>query len=432
MTTPSRRRFLSRLGTLGLAATLPAGQAARPLALPSSAKSATDLASDEGWWRAVARLYDRTDEIVNLENGYWGMMARPVLDAFIRNTKRVNRDSSWYARREFNTDAAAVMARLATAFGTSSEEVVLTRNATEALQVLITGYNGLRPGDTVLYADIDYPAMQTAMASLEARRGVRAVKIDMPEPATYQTVIDAYERALAAHPKTRLVLLTHLTHRTGLMTPVAELTRLAKARGAEVIVDAAHSWGQVPFDAPDLGADFIGFNLHKWLGAPMGLGMMYVRRDRTRDIDNFLGEPNYPTDDIRGKVNLGTYNYPALLTVPTAIDVHEAIGVDRKAARLRWLRNRWVGAVHDVPGIEVLVPDDERMHGGLTAFRLSGKTSREENVALVKRLADEFGIFTTHRTGLASGACVRVTPALFTAAEDVDRLAGALKIVGAR
>ena len=422
----SRRRFLGRLGSAGLAASLPAAATAASLpSLPSDASPAA-LARNETWWRSVAALYDRTDEIVNLENGYWGMMARPVLDAFIGNTERVNCETSWYARREFPADARRVVERLAKAFGCAPEELAITRNATEALQILITGYNRLRPGDAVIYADVDYPAMQTAMAHLAARRGVEVVKIDLPEPASHQGLIDAYERALNDHPRTRLLLLTHLTHRTGLMIPVREITEMAKARGADVVVDAAHSWGQVPFDAPDLGADFIGFNLHKWLGAPVGLGLMYVRRERIADLDPYLGEPAYAQDDIRGKVHLGTTNFAALLTIPDALNLHESIGVTRKAARLRYLRNRWVEAVRDRPGIDILVPDDERLHGGITGFRLTGKNGLDENKALVRKLAEELGVYITHRSGLASGACVRVTPSVFTSAAEVDRLAEAL------
>ncbi|WP_439635941.1 aminotransferase class V-fold PLP-dependent enzyme [Oceanicaulis sp.] len=394
-------------------------------ALPAVSADPLDAAQDEAYWADVSGLYDVTDEVIHLEHGNWGMMARPVQNAYLAHVETVNRRNSYYARREFWAEARAIKDQIARTLGCDADEIVLTRNATEALQALIGGYNKLSPGDGVLYADLDYGSMQTAMGWLRERRGADLVTINLPEPATRQGLIDAYEQALIANPHVRLMLLTHLSHRTGLVLPVSEICAMARARQVDVIVDAAHSWGQIDFQAADLGADFIGFNLHKWIGAPLGVGLMYVRKDRIEDIDPFMGEAVRGPGDLSARVHTGTTNFAAILAIPAALDLHAAIGPARKAARLRYLRSLWVDAAREA-GFEVLTPDEPGLHAAITSFRAPGRTSPEDNIALARRLLEEHRIFTVHRTGVAQGACVRVTPGVFTSPDDVRALADAL------
>jgi len=294
------------------------------------------------------------------------------------------------------------------------------------MKALILQYNRLKPGDAVLYADLDYDSMQTSMESLAARRGVRVIKIALPEPATGQSLIDAYRTAFEANPAIRMVLLTHLSHRTGLVIPAAEIADLARQRGIDCLVDAAHSVGQLDFKLPDLKADFIGMNLHKWIGNPLGVGAIYMRRDRIGAIDPDPAE-DQRSSDIRTRVHTGTPDYAAQLTVPAALAFQAAIGAARRAARLRALRDRWVSQVRDLPQVQILTPEDPKLYGAITAFRLRGRTSHDDNVALAKALLDLHRIFTVHRDGLASGSCIRVTPALATRMSDVDALAKAIR-----
>jgi selenocysteine lyase/cysteine desulfurase len=204
---------------------------------------------------------------------------------------------------------------------------------------------------------------------------------------------------------------------------------LARERGIDVIVDAAHSLGQVEFELGDLGADFIGINLHKWMGAPLGVGAAYIRKGRLSAIDPDIADEEPGSGLIRSRVHTGTVDFAAILTLPAALDFQATIGPSARAGRLQALRNRWVGQVRDICDINVLTPDDPRMHGGITSFRLSGRTSEAENIALARILLDRFGIFTVHRTGLSSGACVRVTPALFNSMAELDALADALSMI---
>lgn len=433
----SRRTFIgSGLAGLALPALPARGDIPRqqralpPLDRPSGSPQA--VAEDEAYWRRVAAYYRVSGEFTNLEAGYYGMMAAPVMAAYHRHIDRVNLESSHYARRVYDTDLDRAREALSSFLGVSPAEIAFTRSATESLQRLITQYNRLKPGDVVMYADLDYNAMQFAMNWLVERRGVRVARLTIPEPATRENVLAAYTAAFDANPGMRLLLLTHLNNKTGLIIPVSELVTMARARGADVIVDAAHSFGQVDITMKDLGADFVGFNLHKWIGAPLGVGAMYIRESRLPDIDRMLLDESSPPTSIESRVHTGTANFAAFLSVPTAIEFHEAVGPAHKEARLRYLRDRWVRAVRGRRGIEVLAPDDRGLVAAITSFRLHGRGTRAENQSVVTELLERHRLFTVWRTGLARGDCVRVTPALYNSPADADRLAAALTAIAAR
>ena len=422
----SRRNFLASLG-FAAAALGARTYAAQSALLERPDGPAEKVAADESYWKRVASFYRVTDRVTNLEAGYWGMMAAPVMEEYLRQTERVNREGSFYARTSYGSDLQSVRERVAAFLGAGPDEIAFSRGATEALQCLIGGYNRLKAGDAVLYADLDYPAMQYAMKWLADRRGVRVVRIVVPEPATRDNVLETYAKALAANPDVRLVLLTHLNNKTGLVIPSAELTTMARGRGADVILDAAHSVGQMDVTVRDLGSDFIGFNMHKWIGAPVGVGVMYIRKERLADIDRMMGDEESPADSIQSRIHTGTTNFAAFLSVPAAIDFHTAVGPKHKAARVRHLRDRWVRPAREIAGIDVLTPDAPGMAAAITSFRLSGRGSRQDNDRIVTELRSRHGIFTVRRTGLEHGDCVRVTPSLYNTPADLDRFVDALR-----
>jgi isopenicillin-N epimerase len=426
----NRRSFV--LGLAAASATITGASAQAQTgaaALPTLNRSA--MATDVTYWDAVRKLYAVSPSIVNLENGYWGIMAESVRLDYLAKTDMVNRENSFYARTQFGRDAEAARLAVGAAVGAAPAEVALTRGATEALQLLIGGYNKLQPGDTVLYSDLDYDSMQYAMNWLKERRGVNVVKFSIPEPASRAAVLQAYQKVLADHPKAALLLVTHVSHRTGLVMPVAEIAALARARGADVVLDAAHSWGQIDFKVQDLGVDFIGFNLHKWIGAPLGIGFMYVAKSRLADIDRAMGDEDWAPTDIRSRVHTGTYNFASVLALPGALALHQQIGPRAKALRLRHLRDYWVSRVRDFKGLEILTPDEPGMAAGITSFRLAGKGTAADNNAIVAQLRDQFGVFTVRRAGVAKGQCIRVSPAIYTSEADLDRLVQGLRAVTA-
>ncbi|WP_283842583.1 aminotransferase class V-fold PLP-dependent enzyme [Bradyrhizobium sp. JYMT SZCCT0428] len=213
-----------------------------------------------------------------------------------------------------------------------------------------------------------------------------------------------------------------------MIIPVKEIAAMAREKNIDVILDAAHSWGQVDFQIADLGVDFIGFNLHKWIGAPVGIGFLYIRKGRLDAIDRHYGDGSFDPNDIRTRVHTGTANFATILTLPLALKLHETIGTPAKAARLRYLRDRWVAKARALPNIEVLTPDEPGLAAGITSFRVRNKGSREDNNALVVALRDRHKVLTVRRDGVAKGQCIRVSPALYTTEEELDRFVAALAV----
>jgi selenocysteine lyase/cysteine desulfurase len=379
-------------------------------------------------WEAIAQSYDIADDFVNLENAYYGIMARPVVEDFKRNIDYLNRYNSLHLRRQFDrAGMEQLRALLAVHAGVAPEELAITRGATESLQNLICNYKLLKRGDSIMYANLDYDAMQYAMNDLAQRNGAKVALVQIPDPVNRQGAIDVYEKAMRANPRTRLLLLTHINHRTGFVLPVAEIIKIAKARGIDVILDVAQSWGQLDYKLPDLGADFVGANLHKWVGAPLGTGFLYIRKARLADIGVERGDEDFAVTDIRSRVHSGTVNAAALMTIPAALKLHDEIGVANRGRRVRELRDYWVHQLRDHNGVQILTPDEAGSYGAVTSFRVKGHTSFEQNVAMTNRLMEQYRVFTVARKGPLGGACIRVTPGLFTKTSDLDKLVAAIR-----
>lgn len=340
--------------------------------------------------------------------------------------RMVNTQNSFYARKDFDSDEAAATRRIANALGAHEDEIVITRNATEACHNLIRQYRGLGKGDAVLLADVDYPGFKTHMHWLAAGRGVRVVEIELPVRATQTEIGQLYSQAFAENPDLKLMLVTHVSNQHGLVVPVARITAEARGRGIDVICDAAQSWGLLDFAVSDLGVDWAAFNLHKWIGAPVGTGALYIRRGTLDKIAPYPGEQDPDNTIVAKRVHPGTYNFAARLAIPAALDFHERLGSAAKEARLRYLRSLWTDAAFRMPHLEVLGGKDEASWTGIGSFRLAGKRTIEDATALQLRLEQEFGIFSVVRKGLASGGCVRITPQVFNSADEMGRLVDAL------
>jgi len=378
--------------------------------------------------------YDVETGIHNLENGYWGVMPRVVAEEYVRQTLYVNRMNAIWARNALpggaclaagGREARAAIARLA---GCLPEEIAITPSGGHALETLIVNYRLLKPGEAVICCDLDYDAMIAAMEWLGTHKGAQVVKFAMPEPATTAAILGAYEDVLKRTPNARLLLVTQVSNRTGLITPVREIVAMARARGVDTIVDAAHGIACLDCHLDDLGADFVGWSLHKWTSAPLGTGAMYIRKSRLADIDVADDVRDADPLDITARVPTGTVNFAALLAIPTAVDFHFAVGAAAKERHLRGLRDRWVRAVRDAPHVEICVPDDPARYCAITSFRLTGMTTDASAQAVQRRLFERYRVHTIWRKGVAKGPVIRVTPGLYTTGADVDALAQALRI----
>ncbi len=399
-------------------------------AAPSAAALPTGMLApdDEAGWARIAALYPKMGPVTQLEHGYWGNMALPVADIHRDILARLNRDTSLYARRAMQKDVAAAKARAAQAMGVDPRDIGFCRNAAEALQALISQFQGVGEGDAILFSDNDYEASQGAMISLARQRRAQAIKINLPRAPTRDKVIAAYAEAIRTTARLKFVLLTHGTHRSGLVVPVAEIAALAKAAGAVVLVDCAQSFRQRPFLLPDFGADYVVLNFHKWTGAPVGIAGYWCRPGMAALVAAAASEPDARPDDVQAKVHQGTVDYAPQLTLPAAIDFQDRVlPIPMKLARLQYLRNLWVKPLRRLPGLEIMVGDDPATFGAITSFRIAGHVTAADNIAITDRLLADYGVNTVYRSGLADGACVRVTPALFTTPADCARLVAALQ-----
>ena len=385
----------------------------------------TRRARDESFWRTFADRYDVQPGPINLENGYFGRMSRTVVEEYQRNIELINRSNSVYVRQRFEaSDGLKILARVAGLIGVPADAVALTRNASDGLQSLILNYNRLQPGDQVLVCDLEYDTVKGAMRWLARHRGVEVIEIEHRHPASFDSLLTTYREAFVRYPRLKLMALTHVTHRTGLVMPVKAIAAAAREHGVDVILDGAHALGQLAFDLKELGIAFAAYNLHKWIGAPLTLGFLYIAPERLSDIDPDMGEMHFPITDIRARTPYSTPNIPALLTLPLVLEEHWAMGgAAAKGARLNYLRNLWVRAARELPGIEVLTPDDPRLCCGITSMRF---TAHNDQQSMVERLLNDYNLFTVVRHGAASGPSIRITPGLTTTAADMQLLVRAL------
>ncbi len=382
-----------------------------------------DKTKDERFWKRFGKqFYQVSDEFINLENGYFGVQPLPVQKAYIKNIERVNAESSRYMRTEFNSDLKKIMEGLTKFSGVEDGELLITRNATEAMNILIQGLN-LKKGDEVILHKQDYYSMIEAFQMLEKQIGIKVKYIRIPLlPESDQQIINLYEEAVT--DKTKCILATHLIHLTGQIMPIKKMAEAFKPKGIEMIVDAAHSFAQLDYKLPDLGVDFVGVNLHKWFGNPLGVGMLYVKKGRIKDLKPLFGDSKKAIGDIKRLGHFGTPSTPTVMTVSSAQQFNEMITLPVKEKRLRYLQNYWTGAARKIDKVIVTTPANPARSCALASFRIEGMEAKET----VKQLHERFNVFTVIRF-LEDEEVVRVTPNLYNNIKEMDVLLDGLNVL---
>jgi selenocysteine lyase/cysteine desulfurase len=378
------------------------------------------LPDDESYWSTIRAQYSPSRDFINLENGYFGMPADPVRAALKRYQDEVDGDAALFLRTRWPARLARVKALLAEFTGVAPDELLITRSAVESLNILLQGYP-FESGDAIVIARHDYDSSHDIVHMMAQRQGLQVAQVDVPHDLEDEDAIVALY-ADAITPRTRVLLLTHVVHRTGRIMPVARLAALARAKGIDAIVDGAHALAQLEFTIPQLGAPFAAFNLHKWVGAPLGTGLLYIARERIADIAPLYGDVTSGRTDIDKLGAVGTVPPAPIMAIEDALAFHASIGSGNKEARLRWLARRWMDRVRDLPGVRVYTPRDPNLHGALGAFGIDGVPAAE----VVRRLMEEHRIFTVIRK-FGGTEIVRVTPHLYNGPEDLDALAAAIR-----
>ena len=409
-----KREFLRTLGGVSLSAWFAPAQLTRYARLPAEA-----LARDEPFWDGIRARYRLAPDYINLENGFFCLQPELVLEGFIARVRDINLEASHYMRTRQADDKLAVRKRLAAMAGCSHEELIITRNTTESLDTVIAGHSW-KAGDEAVMAEQDYGAMLD-MFKLQGRRyGIVNRVVSIPsDPKSDDELVQLYANAIT--PRTRLLMVAHMVNITGQVLPVRKIADMAHARGVEVMVDGAHAFAHLDFRIPDLGVEYYGSSLHKWLGTPLGAGLLYVRRDRIAGLWPIYGDAGVPDDDIRKLNHTGTHPVHTDLAINHAIDFHEAIGGARKEARLRYLQNYWVGKVRGMRNIILNTPSDPARSCAIANVGIAGMTPGDLATTLMKK----YRVWTVAIDG-AGVHGVRVTPHLFTSTAELDTFVRAL------
>jgi len=414
-----KRDFIRTLGSASLGVMFSPDLLARYSAMPYER-----IAEDEAFWRTIRGKYRLTPDYINLENGYYSMQAEPVLDAFIGHVRSINVQASRYMRTRQPDDKLRVRTRLAKMAGVSPEELIITRNTTESLDTVINGFDW-QPGDEAVMAEQDYGAMLDMFKLQARRRGIMNRVVSLPlDPRSDDEIVQLYANAIT--PRTRLLMVGHMVNITGHILPVRAISDMAHARGVEVMTDGAHAFAQLAFNIPDLGCDYYGASLHKWLGTPLGAGILYVKQDRIAKLWPIYADMGMADRDIRKLNHTGTHPVHTDLGVENAIDFHEAIGIERKEARLRYLQQYWTKQVRGVKNIIVNTPSDPKRSCAIANVGVANMKPGD----LAKTLMDRYKVFTVAIDG-ANVHGVRVTPQLFTTPQELDVFVRALKELAA-
>ncbi len=428
----SRRSFLRLTGGAAGAAFATARYGIDEVAALTAQASAggrtpAQVAADEDYWREIQFAFTLDRTIINLNNGNSSPAPTVVHEACKRYDDWANQ-APVYHRGMTERNVETTRRRLAAEFGADPEEVAITRNSSESLQIAQNGID-LKPGDEVLTTEQDYGRMLTTWDQRVRRDKIKLTRIDFPVPTTGEDLFGRLARAVV--PQTKVMHFCHITNQSGQLFPVKELSELCRSRGIISIVDGAHALGHFPFKLRDLGMDYYGVSLHKWLLAPMGTGMLYVRRERIASTWPLQAAPATRDTDIRKFEEIGTHPVGPKAAINEAIAFHQAIGIERKAARLRYLTLRWANALKAVPKIRIHSNLAEGQTWGLAVVSIDGV----DTFKLVQHLWDRYRIVITSighdnpdQPSLSYRA-LRVTPNIYTPLEEIDTFVEAMRIV---
>lgn len=372
------------------------------------------IASDEDYWTTIQQAFSVTRGIVNLNNGGVSPSPRMVTEAFVRYTWQQEDATAYTMWQLLEPQSETIRTGLAEIFGCGAEEIAITRNASESLETLLMGMD-FKAGDEILSTTQDYPRMLTTLRQRELREGLKLNLIKVPvAPSSINDLVTPFERAIT--PKTKLILMSHQINLTGQIMPVKKVCEMARSKGIETIVDGAHSFAQFDFKQSDLGCDYFGTSLHKWLYAPKGTGMLYVKKDKIPKIWALMASEDKNKNDIRKFEEIGTHSAAMRLAIGEAILFHNAIGGKRKEARLRYLSRYWMNKVKDVPKVGFNTSFDDAQSCAIGNFKIEGI----DPVQIGSYLMAKHKIFTTpivHEefTG------IRITPNVYTTLWELDR-----------
>jgi len=417
----TRRRFLQQAGALSATTFLqpffqPAWSRDLQKAFEAAGgRNADQLATEEDVWYYIQQSFTLASGLINLNNGGVSPAPKTVQDAMKRYYDLSNEAPSYYMWRILDQGREPLRANLAKLAGCDPGEIAINRNSSEGLETVIFGLN-LKAGDEVVASRHDYPNMTNAYKQRELRDGIKMVWIDLKMPSEDENyLVNQYIKAFTS--KTKLVHITHIINLNGQILPVKKIAAEAHKRGIEVIVDGAHSFAHIDFKIPDLDCDYYATSLHKWLYAPIGSGMLYVKKDKISKLYPLFASDDPLKPDIRKFESLGTRPFFIEQAIGEAINYHEMIGSERKQKRLHYLKNYWMERVKDIPGVELNTSFNPHWGCAIGNINVAGRKPAE----LDKFLFDHYKI---HAVAIDMEGIrgVRITPNVYTTTRNLDVL----------
>lgn len=378
------------------------------------------ITQEEDYWKKIRKGYLLRPDYINLENGYYCFTPQEILNGYINHIKEINYQGSWYFRtvQWENKDKAA--ARLAATFGGSPDEVAITRNTTESLDIIISGYPW-QNGDEAIFAEQDYGSIKNMFELASRRHGITNRIVDIPlHPHSDEEIVAIYENAIT--PRTKLIMVSHMINITGQILPVKKICDMAHRHGVEVMLDGAHCVAHFDFKIDELNCDYYACSLHKWLSVPVGAGLLYVKKDKIKKIWPLMAPYELDHPNIKNLNHTGTHPAATDLAIHNALDYLEKIGLERKEARLRYLQNYWTSKARELPGVFINTPQDPSRSCGIANVGIEGM----DPSLMAKNLLDKFGIYTVAINSAGVKGC-RITPNVYTSLEELDKFVDALK-----
>lgn len=416
-----RRRFFN--STAGAVAAFQVDSVARAQSAAQSVVSrpADTVARDEDFWLNIRHAFTVDRNMINLNNGGVAPSPKIVMDTEKRYLEIENMNPSYYMWNVLDPGLETVRRRLAREFGCDTEEIAITRNASEALEIVQLGMD-LKPGDEVLTTNQDYGRMITCWKQRERRDGIVLKQITFPvPPPSLDYLAKRLEENITA--KTKVIHICHITNRTGQIFPVKQICQMARARGIEVVVDGAHAFAQFPFKHSDLDCDYYGTSLHKWVLAPIGTGMLYVRKSKIEKIWPMMPAPPSMNANIRKFEEIGTHPASQRNAITEALTFHDSIGGERKAERFRYLRKRWSNELRQLPGVKILNSEDPEQSCAIGFISIDGFDAPK----LAKYLWDKHRIWTVGIVTPGEYQGLRITPNVYTTLEEIDEFTSVMK-----
>jgi len=382
--------------------------------------SPEQIASDEDFWKAIRKGYQLKPDYINLENGYYCIQSEEVLEAYIKHIREVNLQGAYYMRTVQAENKNKVNSKLAELAGCTKEELIITRNTTESLDMIIGGLDW-KAGDEAVMADQDYGAMLDMFRQVSKRYGVINKILNIPNhPKSDEEIVELYSNAIT--PKTKLLMVCHIINITGQILPVKKICDMAHSKNVPVVVDGAHAFAHLKFTIPELNCDYYGCSLHKWLSVPLGAGMLYVKKENISKVWPLLAEGERKEDDISRLNHTGTIPVHTDLAIADAIDFYNKIGAQRKEDRLRYLQNYWTNRVRAFPNVILNTPEDTKRSCGIANVGIKNM----KPAVLAETLFKKYKIYTVAIDTKSVQGC-RITPNVFTTTDELDVLVNALK-----